>query len=336
MHKPINVLVVDDSPFRCEALEAMLAGDPGIEVVGKAKDGIEAVEMTRSLRPSVITMDLMMPRMDGPKAIKNIMAKTPTPIIVVSVTIKNQRKFAFKCLELGALDFVPIRYDTERMAEDLIEKVRMASGVKVIRHIRTAIRAPVRLVGKKRVATRVVAIAVSTGGPHALEGFLPRLPADFPSAIVIVQHIAIGFSKELAEWLNEKSEIRVKEAVQGDRIEPGLVLIAPGGRHLAIDQNGFIRLGKKPHGLANMPSANVMLQSAARVYGRAAIGVILTGMGRDGTQGMAEIREAGGRTIAQDEQSSVVFGMNKAAIESGSIERIVPLKDIPDCIMDML
>lgn len=336
MHKPINVLVVDDSPSRRSALAAMLSGDPGIKIVGKAVDGVEAVEMARSLRPSVITMDFMMPRLDGAGAIRKIMAKTPTPIIVVSVTIENQRKFAFKCLKLGALDFVPIRGDMERMAEELIEKVKMASKVKVVRHIRTGMLAPVRLSGKKKAATKLVVVAVSTGGPQALEKLLPRLPAAFPAGIVIVQHIADGFSKELAEWLDDKSKVRVKEAVHGEKIETRLVLIAPGGRHLSVEAGGLIRLSEEPRELANRPSADILLESAAKVYGRAAMGIIMTGMGRDGARGIKKIKEAGGRTIAQDEESSVVFGMNKAAIEDGSIDRIVPLKDIPERIMDML
>ncbi len=336
MPKPLTVLIVDDSAFRRNVLEAMLRSDPNIKVVGKAKDGVEAVAMARTLRPSVITMDFMMPRLDGPGAIKSIMAKTPTPIIVVSVTIRDQKKFAFKCLKLGALDFVPVRYDTERMAEDLIEKVKMASKVKVVRHIRAEMHAPVKLSRNKKTLTKVVAIAVSTGGPQALEELLPRLPAEFPAGIVIVQHIATGFSKELAEWLDEKSDLKVKEAALGDRITPGLVLIAPGGRHLSIEPDGLIRLATEPRGLANVPSADVTLESAAGVYGRAAMGIIMTGMGRDGAQGMAKIRKAGGRTIAQNEESSVVYGMNKTAIENGSIDRIVPLKDIPNCMMNML
>lgn len=336
MTESIRVLVVDDSPFRCEVLTAMLAGEPGIKVVGKAKDGIEAVEMAERLRPSVITMDFKMPRMDGPQAIKNIMAKTPTPIIMVSVTVENQKKFILKCLGLGALDFVPISYDTERMAEELIEKVRLASSVKVIRHVRAKAVVPMRPRRKQKVTARIVAIAVSTGGPQALEEMLPRLPDGFPAGIVIVQHMAEGFSREMAEWLDEKSRIRVREAHQGNRIEPGLALVAPGGRHLAVERGGRITLSKNPAELVNKPSADVMLESVARVYGQMALGVIMTGMGRDGVQGMREIKKAGGRTIAQDEKSSVVFGMNKAAIENGCIDRIVPLSRIPEDIMSMI
>ncbi len=333
--EPIRVLIVDDSLHRRIALEAMLVTDPDIEVIGEAKDGMEAVEMVKKLRPSVITMDLKMPRMDGREAIKNIMAETPTPIIVISATIENQMKFTFKCLELGALDFVSISYDTERMTEELINQVKIASRVKVIRHIRPQTPHKKKPI-KKKVTTKIIAIAVSTGGPQALEKILPCFPADFPAGIVIVQHIAEGFSKELAIWLDEKSKITVKEAEDGDRIKPGIALIAPGGTHLVVEKDDFVRFDKKDRKLVNIPSADLMQASAAKIYGPGALGIIMTGMGNDGVMGMAAIKRGGGRTIAQDEESSMVFGMNKAAIANGSIDRIVPLASITDTIMDML
>ena len=338
--EPVRVLIVDDSAFRREALKAMLITDRGIKVVGEAKDGIEAIEMARQLRPSVITMDFKMPRMDGEEATKFIMAKTPTPIIVISASIENQMKFTFRCLELGALDFVPVRYDTEKMAQELIDKVKVVSRVKVIRHIRPEIvckiKSRIKPVKKRKVTTKIVAIAVSTGGPQALEQILPCLPADFPTGIIIVQHIAERFSKELAKWLDEKSKMTVREAGNGDRIKPGVVLFAPGGLHLVVEKDGSVRLSKEPKELVNIPSADVMLESVAKVYGPKALGIIMTGMGSDGAKGVAAIKESGGMTIAQDEKSSMVFGMNKVAIESGSIDRIVSLPNIADTVMDMM
>ncbi len=331
---------MDDSVFRREALGAMLASDSGIKVVGEAKDGIEAIEMTEQLRPSVITMDFKMPRMDGPEAIRNIMARTPTPIIVISVTIESQMKFTFKCLELGALDFVPVRYDTDRMTQELIDKVKVVSKVRVIRHVRPEIAHKVKPakkpVKKKKASTKIVAIAVSTGGPQALEKILPCFSNDFPVGIVIVQHIAERFSRELAMWLDEKTRITVAEAKDRDRIKPGIALIAPGGRHLIVEKNGSVTITEEPKGLVNIPSADVMLESVARAYGPKALAIIMTGMGYDGARGMTVIKESGAGTIAQDEKSSMVFGMNKAAIENGSIDRIVSLDDIPDTVMEMV
>ncbi len=336
MKRPIRVLIVEDSPFKQDALEAMLVTDPDIKVVGGAKDGIEAIEMVKELRPSVITMDLKMPRMDGPEAIKNIMAKTPTPIIVVSVTVENQMKFTFKCLELGALDFVPVMYDTERMAQELIDKVKIASQVKVIRHVRPEVVRRVAPVKRKAVTTKIVAIASSTGGPQALEEILPCFSADFPAGIVVIQHIAERFSRELAVWLDKKSKITVKEAEDGDRIKPGVALIAPGDRHLVVKEDGSVKLSKEPGDLVNIPSADVAFESIARVYGPKALGIIMTGMGCDGAKGMAAIKAGGGGTIAQDEESSMIFGMNGAAIENGCIDRVVPLTDIVDTVVNMM
>jgi len=327
---------VDDSAFRQDALEAMLLISPEMEIVGKAADGIEAAEMTKKLRPSVITMDLKMPRMDGQGAIKAIMAENPTPIIIVSATVENQMKFTFKCLELGALDFVPVRYDTERMARELIDKVKIVSRVRVIRHIRPEFARRVVPLRKKGVTTKVIAIAVSTGGPQALEKILPCFPDDFPAGIVIVQHIAERFSRELAIWLDKKSKITVKEAEDADRIKPGLALIAQGGRHLAVKKDGAVNLSEEPVELLDIPSADVMMESIAGIYGPKAMGIIMTGMGYDGAKGMAAIKAGGGRTIAQDEESSMVFGMNRAAIEGGSVDRVCSLDDIVNTIMDMM
>ena len=336
MEKIVRVLIVDDSPYRQDALEAMLVTDPGIKVVGKANDGLEAVEMTERLRPTVLTMDFTMPRMNGREAIRNIMARTPTPIIVVSVTVESQMKFTFKCLELGALDFVPVRYDTERMARELIEKVKVASRVKVVRHVRPEIVHRIRPVHKDFVTTKVIAIAASTGGPQALQQLLPCFPDDFPAGMVIVQHIAARFSKELAIWLDDKSRLTVKEAENGDRIKPGIVLVAPGDWHLFVRKDGSVRLGKEPRELIYVPSADVMLESIAKVYGPKALGVIMTGMGSDGAKGMAAMKAAGGRTLAQDEESSMVFGMNKVAIENGSIDQVVSLANLADAIINRI
>ena len=336
--KTIRILIVDDSPFRCDALEAMLNSDPEIKVIGRAYNGREAVELTEKLRPAVITTDIKMPDMDGIEAIKIIMSQFPTPIIVVSTSIVNEVKFGLQCLQAGALDFVTVLSDLERMAEELIYKIKLVSEIKVMQIIRpkmTVAKEPA-ILKKEPIITKIVAIAVSTGGPPALETVLSQLPADFPCCIVIVQHIPEFFSKEMARWLDEKSELEVKEATHGDKIEPGLVYIAPGGKHLQVGENGFIMLSSEPADLINIPSADVMMRSVAKAYGRATIGVIMTGMGHDGVLGINAVKNIGGRTIAQDEESSMVFGMNQVAIESGCIDRITPLENIAHTIMSLL
>ncbi len=336
--KIIRVLIVDDSPFRCDALEAMFSTDPEIHIVGKALNGREAVEMTKKMRPDVITTDINMPVVDGIESIKIIMEKIPTPIIVVSTSIENEVKFGLNCLQAGALDFVPVLFDLERMAEELIYKVKLVSEIKVMRIIRPNIESPPKVISmqKRDVTTKIVAIAVSTGGPQALEIVLSQLPADFPCCIVVVQHIPEHFSRELANWLDEKSMIKVREASQGDRIEPGKVFIAPGGKHMEIGRDGVVQLSSEPSDLINIPSANVMMKSVAKAYGRGVLGIIMTGMGYDGVEGMNVIKNNGGRTIAQDKNTSMVFGMNNAAIESGCIDRIVPLDHIADSIINLL
>lgn len=338
MSEPIRVLIVDDSAFKRDAIEAMLADEDGIVIAGKASDGLEAVEMTRNLKPSVITMDLKMPRMDGVQAIKTIMAEMPTPIIVISTSVQNEVKFTFKCLELGALDFVPVLYDLDQMAQMLVDKVRAVAGVKVMRHVaaRQSIRQQGIGVAKKRPETKVVAIAVSTGGPQALERMLPRLPAEFPAGIIIVQHIPAGFSREMADWLNTRTTITVKEAETGDRIVPGQALVAPGGRHLTVTDKRLVKLSKEPSGLTHIPSADVMMESVAGAFGSEAVGVIMTGMGWDGARGMESIKQAGGATIAQDQESSMIFGMNRTAIELGCVDIVVHLDRLAGTIVSLL
>ncbi len=339
MAKKITVLIVDDSSYRRDAIEAMLITDPEIKIAGKAKDGQEAVEMARRLRPMVVTMDLKMPRMDGIEAIKAIMSKNPVPILIVSATVEDQARFTIKCLEFGAVDFVPLTYDTEKMTYELIYKVKMASRVRVVRHLRpeAAVRVkPLKAKEIEEVVTEVVAIAVSTGGPQALEKVLSSFPKDLPCGIVIVQHISAGFSKELSRWLDEKSKLQVKEAEAGDKIKPGLALVAPGEIHLIVEPGGYVRLSREPRELVHTPSADLMMASVARAYGSKALGVIMTGMGQDGVKGITAIREAGGQTLAQDEKSSMVYGMNKVAVESGIIDRVVPLERMASTIIEML
>ncbi len=334
----IKVLIVDDSLLSRELLANLLRRDPAIQVVGMATNGVEAVNMTRDLKPDLITMDIFMPEMNGFQAIEHIMAYNPTPILVItSSVVKDGIDITFKALELGALDLIekPAHaYGPEmtQKGKDLVEKVKLLSRIKVIRHIRgkrrkLAPKPSERLPGEQR---SILAVASSTGGPKALHQIFSELPRDFPAGIVVVQHMSEGFVKGMTEWINMESKISVREAKDGERVVPGTALVAPGGRHMTVGQHRFIRLIDDPPLQGHRPSGTVLLESVAQNFGPQAVGLILTGMGSDGARGMKAIKENGGYTIAQDEKTSVVYGMPKAAVDMGAIDEVLPLERIPD------
>lgn len=327
------MLVVDDSDFQRGLVTGILETDPGIEIVGQAKDGAEAIEKTLKLAPDVITMDIRMPVMDGIQATREIMAAKPTPIVVTSGTIRDEQEFTFRCLKQGALDFVAFDPEKGIVAEDLILKVKLCSRIAVVTHPRGGRLGAPRPRPTRRERYEIVGIAVSTGGPVALREILDHLPKDFPVPILIVQHISEGFTQGLAEWLTSESPMKVIVAKEGDRLKPGTAYLAPSGWHLTVDEEERIRLSEEDlPGNYHKPSADVMLQSIADVYGARAIGLIMTGMGKDGTRGIKAIREAMGFTMAQDEASSVIYGMNKVAIEEGSVIEVVPLDQIAQAL----
>ena len=343
MKKEIRVLVVDDTPFKREIVTSMLQSAGDIRVIGTASDGLDAVKKTKLYSPDVITMDIKMPNMDGYEAIGQIMSKNPTPIIIVSVTVREHAKFVFKCLGLGALDFVPVMPDMEKMREEIIGKVRLASKIPVVTH-------PGRIKGKaqalpdmkKQIKAKtarggyaVVAIAVSTGGPEALKQILSKLPKSFPVPVLIVQHISEGFVRGLADWLKDYCRVNIKVAAGGMKINPGTVYFAPSGQHMEVTSGGCIKLISNKMGYLNCPSADVTLKSAVKSYGSRVIGVILTGMGDDGVEGIGVIKEKGGFTIAQDENSSIIYGMPRVASEKGYISNVTALEKIPDLLIWM-
>lgn len=344
MSNQIRTLVVDDNPFRQEVITAMLHSDPDIKVVGVANDGLEAIEKTKLYSPDVITMDLKMPNMDGLEATRQIMSKKPTPIIIISITIREQTKFAFKCLGLGALDFVPIISNMEKMREEIIDKVKLASRIPVVTHPRRLTKEIRELPEIKRQiwtnieerVYKIITIAVSTGGPEALRQILSKLPEDFPVPILVVQHISEGFVRGLVEWLDEYCRIKVRLAEKGMKIIPGTVYFVPSGYHMEIEPGGFIRLISDRLGYLHHPSADVTFKSAAEIYGSHAIGIILTGMGDDGVEGIGAIKEKGGFTISQDENSSLIYGMPKVAFEKGYIDNVVSLERISDLLIWMV
>ena len=332
---PIRVLVADDSELFRELLVRVVAEDPGFDVVAIAADGNAAAGLARSVRPDVITMDLNMPDADGFSGIARIMSETPTPILVL--TANPEEAVGFRALSLGALDILEKPQATTDLGEYgqlLRSRLRLLAGVKVIRHLR-GLRD--RKVTAPRAAARpeLVVVGASLGGPRALATLLRGLPPDFPVPVAVVQHIADGFTEGLASWLGTESRLDVREAVDGAPLLPGRVLLAPTGRHLLV-ADGVARLSDAPPVDTFKPSVTPLFVSAARVYGARACGVLLTGMGRDGAEGLRAIKDAGGPTIAQDEATSAVFGMPRAAIELGAVDRVLPLDDIPRVLVELV
>lgn len=332
----IRVLVVDDSPLVVEILRAILERDPDLRVIASASNGVEAVALTRRLRPDLVTMDVRMPVMDGLQATQAIMAETPTPILVVAGSVADDTNLAFRAIEAGAIDVVekPVApLEDAYSALDLVQRARLVASVPTIRRPRRA--SPLATPGATS-ARGIVGIVASTGGPPALATVLGGLPADFPCPILIVQHIAHGFLGGLAEWMSQQVRLRVRVAERGEPARPGTAYFAPEDSHLVIDQDLVLRLLKDPPVDGHRPSGTVMLQSLARHAARQAVGVVLTGMGRDGAQGLLELRAAGGRTLCQDERTSLIFGMPRIALENGAAERAVRLEALAHDIVAAL
>jgi len=332
----IRVLVVDDSLFMRAAIGRLLAADPRFEVAGQARDGVEAVDKVVELEPDVVTMDFNMPRRNGADAVRAIMARRPTPVIMFSAHTVQGARETFEALSAGAVDFVSkpageVSADLSSIAAELIAKLVAAAGSRpqALAPLRQAKPSqPLVLTTWPPSGPRVLIIAVSTGGPSALSRLIPALPAAIKFGILIVQHMPASFTATLAERLNALSAVTVREARDGDRPLSGLVFIAPGDRHLEVTERGFLRLGDGPPVNGCRPSADVTMTGAARAYGTRAIGLVMTGMGRDGAAGLAAIKQADGVALAQDQASSVIFGMPKAAIDAGVVDEVVPLDQL--------
>jgi two-component system chemotaxis response regulator CheB len=345
MSKKVGVLVVDDSPICRQLICDALAKDPEVEIVGTAADGKEAVSLAVKLRPSVITMDVEMPVMDGLTAVENIMADNPIPILVLTADPRHQApELTCKALEVGALALqVKPSLDAGPEAWNLAREVKLLSSVRVIRHLRGVAKkkpAPAPQVSSPQQSAAfstssigLVAIGSSTGGPQVIHKLLSELPGDFPAPLVVVQHINASFAESLAGWLAASSKLKVRLARDGDALMPGEVLFAPPGKHLMVAARGRVGLVAGEPRDGHLPSATVLLESAAQVYGRRTVGMILTGMGSDGAEGMAAIKAAGGRTIAQSEESCVVFGMPGAAIARKVVDRVVHGDDLSQALL---
>jgi two-component system chemotaxis response regulator CheB len=339
---PIRVLVVDDSLFMRAAVKRILERDQRFEVVGEAKDGRDAVDKVLALKPDCCTMDFNMPRMDGAAAVREIMRQRPTPVVMLSAHTREGARETFEALAAGAVDFVAKpsgEVSAELLKVETLLVTKLAAAVQSApRSLDSAPRAPAaapRLTAPMPTATigpRVVIIGISTGGPAALGRLVPRLPAETSHALVVVQHLPAGFTAALAERLDGLSAVRVREADAGDHPSAGVVLIAPGDRHLSFATDGSVVLEDGPEVNGVRPSADVTLLSAARVFGRRCVAVIMTGMGKDGADGARAVKAAGGATLAQDKASCVVWGMPRAAVETGCIDKEVPLDDLADAI----
>jgi two-component system chemotaxis response regulator CheB len=336
LDRPIRVLVADDSELFRELLARVVVAEPGFEVVAVAADGNEAAAQARRLKPDVITMDLNMPDADGFSGIARIMADTPTPILVL--TANREEAVGFRALSLGALDILEkpaASTDLDDYGRLLRSRLRLLAGVKVIRHVRGLRERAASAPRRRASRAELVVIGASLGGPRALAALLRGLPPAFPVPIAIVQHIADGFTEGLAAWLASETRVDVHEGQDGEPLAPGRVVLAPTGRHLLVG-DGYVRLSDAPPVDTFRPSVTPLFLSAARAYGSRACGVILTGMGRDGADGLRAIRDAGGTTLAQDESTSAVFGMPRAAIELGAVERVLPLDEIARTLVEVV
>jgi len=333
----IRVLVVDDSALMRKLIPSILARDPSIEVVGTAMDGAFALKKIEELHPDVVTLDLEMPRMDGMETLRLIMRRAPMPVVLFSSHSKEGAYATLKALALGAIDFVPKPQDAaaghlESIAELLIEKIKVAKRA-AGRKLPAAVVADDPPRNKKPVRhpaqpSRIIAIGVSTGGPNALQYVLSQIPGDFPASIVVVQHMPEGFTEMFANRLDECCALDVHEAHSGDLLLAGRVLICPGNRHLMVRRMprgdmAVLSDGAPVNG--HRPSCDVLFHSVAQHFGLTAVGVIMTGMGEDGAEGLGAIKASGGMTIAQSEDTCVVSSMPRAAISKGYAEKIIPL-----------
>jgi two-component system, chemotaxis family, protein-glutamate methylesterase/glutaminase len=342
MSEQIRVLVVDDSAFARLAVTRMLRADPEIVVVGVAIDGKDAVEKVLELKPDVVTLDIQMPNISGLDALRQIMARHPLPVLLLSSLTQEGADVTLRGLELGAMDFVDkssVRGSMNLLdlGEELRAKVRALAQVPVSRLDRAHAERR-RVETQPAVAARadLIVLAASTGGPAALQAVIPRLPAALPAGVLVVQHIPPGFTRSLAERLAARSAVPVREAEEGDAIVPGQVLIAPAGSHLTLKRvrrGVYVCLSPEPSDSLHRPSADVVMASAAQVYGPRVLGVVMTGMGSDGTVGLTAIRASRGRTLAESEETCVIYGMPKAASDAGVVDRLVPLYALADEIV---
>jgi two-component system chemotaxis response regulator CheB len=360
----VRVLIVDDSAFMRKVLQSIIATDPQLEIVGEARDGREAIAMAESLRPDVISMDIMMPHVDGLQATQAIMSKNPRPIVIVSSEAREGAEPTLRALELGAIDFVPkpssgIDLDMNSIRDEICRKLRLASRVRVVRTAKS-FAAPVQAPPENNPYTKVslpsngngngngnghaakptvaggrhpvVVIASSTGGPQTLMQLIPAIPRDFPGTIILVQHMPGTFTAQFSKQLAEVAGLRVKEAEHGEELLPGTIYVCPGSHHLRISGSGRIDLQEGERINGYRPCADIALETAAAFAGPMCVGVILTGMGADGSKGVPAVKAGGGHVIAQDEATAVIFGMPAEAIKTGAVDQVLGIESIASAL----
>lgn len=352
----ITVLIVDDSAFMRKSLAMMLESDPQIKVVATARDGREGIEKIRQLNPDIVTLDIEMPGMDGLTALGIIMKEMPRPVLMISSLTTEGAQATIDALNLGAVDFIPkelsyVSLNIVKIKDELIAKIKDIAQSKALQFRLQRIRGvhqaqpspPVHPLSKTHRGDRLppkefraVVVGVSTGGPFALLQIIPKLARDFPLGILVVQHMPPRFTKSLGERLNSLSAVTVKEAEHGEPVRPGTVLIAPGGSHLLVERNGnstpLVRITSEPNDTLYKPCVDVMVKSAVETYSAPLLGVIMTGMGKDGLEGCKEVKRRGGWVLAQNEETCVVYGMPRAVVEAGLADLVLPLDQIPSVL----
>ena len=342
--KPVRVLIVDDVKSARNLLREILDTDPRFLVVGDVDDGLEAVAAAQRLKPDLITMDIRLPGIDGFEAVERILETCQVPIVMITASMDNQEEKLFHAFKVGALDVLDkqelyLWRTRPDVRNGFLRRLRTLSSTRVMPGLARTTPEPEILVPVERMLRGprqpplVVAIAASTGGPSALMRLLRLIPRRVNGAFVVVQHMSKGFLGGLVRWLDEEVELRVRKARQGDLLEPGVVLVAPGDYHLTVTDGGTVHLSSSLPINGHRPSAELLFESVANHYGKQGAGVILTGMGADGAAGLKSLKLCGGHTIAQDEHTSIIFGMPSAAIELGAAEAILPLEEIGPQIM---
>jgi two-component system chemotaxis response regulator CheB len=353
----IKAVIIDDSAFMRKSLSIMLEGSNEIEIVGSAKDGLEGYNMVKKLRPDIVTLDIEMPVMDGLTALGKIMADCPTSVLMVSSLTTEGADATIKALELGAVDFIPkelsfVNVNIIKIKDELIRKIKeivkqnaVQRRLERLKRLSAGAFAPATAAAKPRfgassalpkIGYRAIALGISTGGPFSLQKFVPLLSKKINIPIFIVQHMPPKFTKSLAERLNSLSELEVKEAEDGENIRGGVVYIAPGGFHMGVRKSysGAVQMmiTEEPANTLHRPSVDHMMSSVVKAYGKQTLGIIMTGMGRDGCEAVKELKDIGGYCLAQDEDSCVVYGMPKAVVDAGYADVIAPLEKMCDIV----
>jgi len=344
---PIRVLIADDSAFMRSALSRMVSSDPALQVIGTAVDGVDALEKTIALNPDVVTLDIQMPRIDGLEALRRIMAQSPRPVVIVSSLTHQNAEATLTALAIGAFDCVlkqpdSMSLDIAHLRDVLVASIKAAADSRRRAAPQQPARKPVRSVPESAAPSSTpaaIAIGTSTGGPKALQEILPQLPGDLGVPILIVQHMPVGFTTPFARRLDTLCQMKVREASHGDEVEGSVIYVAPAGTHMTVFRSSAskarIILSPDRNGKIHVPSVDVLMLSVAEHFGPQAMGIILTGMGTDGVEGMKAIYRKGGVTVGQDEASSAVYGMPKACAAAGCLRKTLALEEIPKHILQV-